>query len=41
MEEPIVEMVQMKRMLDIRDGPQDAEVGGLQGSGKVRAEKER
>lgn len=41
MEEPMVEMVQMKRMLDIRDGPQDAEVGGLQGPGKVRAEKGR
>ena len=41
-EEPVVEMVQVKGMLDIRDRPQDAEVeGGLQGPGKVRAEKGR
>lgn len=41
-EEPVVEMVQVKGMLGIRDRPQDAEVeGGLQGPGKVRAEKGR
>lgn len=34
LEEPVAEMVQVKRTLDIRDGPQDAEVGGLKARGR-------